>query len=187
MTSDRPERTQEPWVAEELAATRNYTAKLEKIASNMDAAAYRLKRSVADLESRVFDAVAEAVRRGASFDEIAIRAGYTRGELEQLSPRRKAVIGVVGASGPSGVDHRAATLNGLAAARARGVVGGNRTVWVNGREEQAKLLLAQGISPTTVSAEVGVSRSAIYRFMADHGIPRQACGARRQAGRASDE
>lgn len=67
-------------------------------------------------------------------------------------------------------EHYEKTLAGLAAARARGVRGGRRPVMVNGKDEKARELLQQGIPPTKVAQEIGISRSAIYRFIEDNNI-----------------
>ena len=69
-------------------------------------------------------------------------------------------------------DHYAKTLAGLAAARARGVRGGRKPVMVNGKDEKARELLRQGMSPTKVAQDLGISRSAIYRFIDDNNIER---------------
>lgn len=69
-------------------------------------------------------------------------------------------------------DHYAKTLAGLAAARARGVHLGRKPVMTNGKDEKARELLRQGMSPTKVAQEIGISRSAIYRFIDENNVER---------------
>lgn len=57
------------------------------------------------------------------------------------------------------------TLSGLAAARARGRVGGRPTVLPPAKLEAARSLLAAGTPKTEVAQALGVSRSTIYRAL----------------------
>jgi len=52
---------------------------------------------------------------------------------------------------------------GLAAARARGRVGGRPSVWTPEKREQAERMLADGKSVATVAKVLGVSRATVYR------------------------
>lgn len=58
---------------------------------------------------------------------------------------------------------RERTKAGLAAARARGRVGGRPTVWTPEKKEQAQRMLEEGRDVSTVAAVLGVSRASIYR------------------------
>jgi DNA invertase Pin-like site-specific DNA recombinase len=58
---------------------------------------------------------------------------------------------------------RERTRAGLAAARARGRVGGRPSVWTAEKREQAERMLAAGKSVSTVAKVLGVSRASVYR------------------------
>lgn len=58
---------------------------------------------------------------------------------------------------------RERTRAGLAAARARGRVGGRPTVWTSEKREQARRMLADGKTVATVAEVLGVSRASVYR------------------------
>ncbi|WP_102508251.1 recombinase family protein [Sanguibacter massiliensis] len=62
---------------------------------------------------------------------------------------------------------RERTLDGLAAARARGRVGGRPTVMTPERVDAARAALAQGASRTAVAKAIGVSRDTLYRHLRD--------------------
>ena len=70
-------------------------------------------------------------------------------------------------------EHYAKTLAGLAAARARGVHLGRKPVMTDGKDKKARELLRQGMPPAKVAQEIGISRSAIYRFIDDNNIERK--------------
>ncbi|MTG90099.1 helix-turn-helix domain-containing protein, partial [Cellulosimicrobium sp. BIT-GX5] len=60
---------------------------------------------------------------------------------------------------------RERTLDGLAAARARGRVGGRPTVMTPDRIEAARVALAGGQSRAAVARALGVSRDTLYRHL----------------------
>mgnify|MGYP002354475922 CR=1 FL=1 len=66
---------------------------------------------------------------------------------------------------------RERTLDGLAAARARGRVGGRPTVMTRERIDAARVALAGGQSRAAVARAIGVSRDTLYRHLAtlEHG------------------
>ncbi|WP_144720921.1 recombinase family protein [Cellulosimicrobium sp. TH-20] len=61
---------------------------------------------------------------------------------------------------------RERTLDGLAAARARGRIGGRPTVVTHDRIEAARVALAGGQSRAAVARALGVSRDTLYRHLA---------------------
>nr|WP_322785344.1 recombinase family protein [Cellulosimicrobium cellulans] len=61
---------------------------------------------------------------------------------------------------------RKRTLDGLAAARARGRVGGRPTVMTPDRIEVARVALAGGQSRAAVARALGVSHDSLYRHLA---------------------
>lgn len=63
---------------------------------------------------------------------------------------------------------RERTWAGLAAARARGRVGGRPSVWTEEKREQAERMLAEGKSVATVAKVLGVSRASVYRTIQHH-------------------
>ena len=58
---------------------------------------------------------------------------------------------------------RERTKAGLAAARARGRVGGRPSVWTPEKKEQARRMLEEGKDVSTVAKVLGVSRASVYR------------------------
>jgi DNA invertase Pin-like site-specific DNA recombinase len=58
---------------------------------------------------------------------------------------------------------RQRTQAGLAAARARGRVGGRPSVWTAEKREQAQRMLDDGKPVATVAKVLGVSRASVYR------------------------
>lgn len=61
---------------------------------------------------------------------------------------------------------RERTQAGLAAARARGRVGGRRRVMDASKLDNARKLLEAGVSPTDVARNLGVGRATLYRALA---------------------
>jgi DNA invertase Pin-like site-specific DNA recombinase len=55
------------------------------------------------------------------------------------------------------------TMAGLKAARARGRLGGRKPKMDDSRRKSAKHLLASGMAPKEVAANLGVSRATLYR------------------------
>jgi len=65
-----------------------------------------------------------------------------------------------------------ATLEGLAAARARGRVGGRPTVMTPAKLRIARHMLDSGNTVTEVAATIGVGRGTLYRHLGDQAIAR---------------
>jgi DNA invertase Pin-like site-specific DNA recombinase len=63
---------------------------------------------------------------------------------------------------------RERTYAGLAAARARGRVGGRPSVWTPDKKEQAERMLAEGKGVPAVANVLGVSRASVYRLTSQH-------------------
>ena len=102
------------------------------------------------------------------------------GELDQRGVALKSLTESIDTSTPAGrlVFHtfgalaeferdliRERTKAGLAAARARGRVGGRPTVWTSERREQADRMLAEGKTVSSVADVLGVSRASVYRLL----------------------
>lgn len=100
------------------------------------------------------------------------------GDLERRGVALKSLTESIDTSSPAGrlVFHtfgalaeferdliRERTKAGLAAARARGRVGGRPTVWTPEKREQARRMLAEGKSVSSVAKVLGVSRASVYR------------------------
>ena len=100
------------------------------------------------------------------------------GDLEQRGVALRSLTESIDTSSPAGrlVFHtfgalaeferdliRERTKAGLAAARARGRVGGRPTVWTEEKRAQAERMLQEGKPVSTVAAVLGISRSCIYR------------------------
>lgn len=100
------------------------------------------------------------------------------GDLEQRGVALRSLTENIDTSSPAGrlVFHtfgalaeferdliRERTKAGLAAARARGRVGGRPTVWTQEQREQAQRMLADGKTVSTVAQVLGVSRASVYR------------------------
>ena len=100
------------------------------------------------------------------------------GDLEQRGVALRSVTESIDTSSPAGrlIFHtfgalaeferdliRERTKAGLAAARARGRVGGRPTVWTAEKREQARRMLREGKSVTVVAEILGVSRASVYR------------------------
>lgn len=84
--------------------------------------------------------------------------------IDTASPSGRLTFHVFGAMAQFERDLiRERTKAGLAAARARGRVGGRPTVWTPEKVEQAHRLLADGKSVSTVAKVLGVSRASVYR------------------------
>jgi DNA invertase Pin-like site-specific DNA recombinase len=64
---------------------------------------------------------------------------------------------------------RERTRAGLAAASARGRVGGRPSVWTEEKREQAQRMLADGKPVATVANVLGVSRASVYRGLGGAG------------------
>ena len=60
---------------------------------------------------------------------------------------------------------RERTRAGLAAARARGRVGGRPSVWTPEKLEQAQRMLAGGMPVAMAAKVLGVSRASVYRAL----------------------
>ena len=101
------------------------------------------------------------------------------GDLEQRGVALKSLTESIDTSTPAGrlVFHtfgalaeferdliRERTKAGLAAARARGRVGGRPTVWTPEKREQAHRMLADKKPVATVAGVLGVSRASVYRM-----------------------
>lgn len=65
------------------------------------------------------------------------------------------------------------TRAGLAAAKARGRLGGRRRKMTNGKIEAAKRLLASGTSPKEAAENLGVSVPTLYRWIPAGGVARE--------------
>lgn len=65
------------------------------------------------------------------------------------------------------------TRAGLAAAKARGRVGGRRRKMTNGKIEAAKRLLASGTLPKEVAENLGVSIPTLYRWIPAGGVAQE--------------
>ena len=103
------------------------------------------------------------------------------GDLEQRGVALRSLTESIDTSSPAGrlVFHtfgalaeferdliRERTKAGLAAARARGRVGGRPSVWTSGKREQAQRMLQDGKPVSTVAQVLGVSRASVYRAIA---------------------
>jgi DNA invertase Pin-like site-specific DNA recombinase len=64
---------------------------------------------------------------------------------------------------------RARTIDGLAAARARGRVGGRKPVMTQPKIDMAKKMYSEGKYITDIAAVLGVSRPTIYRALENYG------------------
>ena len=102
------------------------------------------------------------------------------GDLEQRGVALRSLTETIDTSSPAGrlVFHtfgalaeferdliRERTKAGLAAARARGRVGGRPSVWTEGKLEQALRMLEDGKSVSAVAQVLGVSRASVYRMV----------------------
>lgn len=102
------------------------------------------------------------------------------GDLEQRGVALRSLTESIDTSSPAGrlVFHtfgalaeferdliRERTRAGLAAARARGRVGGRPTVWTPDKKEQARRMLAEGKSVSVVAEVLAVSRATVYRAL----------------------
>jgi DNA invertase Pin-like site-specific DNA recombinase len=100
------------------------------------------------------------------------------GDLEQRGVALRSLTESIDTSSPAGrlVFHtfgalaeferdliRERTKAGLAAARARGRVGGRPTVWTPEKREQARRMLEAGKDVSTIAKVLGVSRASVYR------------------------
>ena len=101
------------------------------------------------------------------------------GELEQRGVALRSLTELIDTSSPAGrlIFHtfgalaeferdliRERTKAGLAAARARGRVGGRPTVWTPEKLELARRMLAEERAVSTVADVLGVSRASVYRL-----------------------
>lgn len=84
--------------------------------------------------------------------------------IDTSSPGGKLVFHVFGALAEFERDLiRERTMAGLAAARARGRVGGRPSVWTHEKREQARRMLKEGQPVASVARVLGVSRASVYR------------------------
>lgn len=113
----------------------------------------RLGRSLRHL----LEVVSELERRGVSLRSVTE-------SIDTSSPAGRLVFHTFGALAEFERDLiRERTKAGLAAARARGRVGGRPTVWTPEKKKQAKRMLAEGKTVSTVAEVLGVSRASVYR------------------------
>lgn len=113
----------------------------------------RLGRSLRHL----LEAVGDLEQRGVTLRSLAE-------SIDTSSPAGRLVFHTFGALAEFERDLiRERTRAGLAAARARGRVGGRPTVWTPEKREQAQQMLAAGKSVSTVAKVLSVSRASLYR------------------------
>ena len=117
------------------------------------------------------DTVGDLERRGVAFVSLTEA-------IDTSTPGGRLIFHVFGALAEFERDLiRERTLAGLAAARARGRVGGRPTVWTPAKLSTAKAMHASGdYDVSSIAKVLGVSRASVYRALqsAPHG--RQATG-----------
>jgi DNA invertase Pin-like site-specific DNA recombinase/integrase len=91
-------------------------------------------------------------------------------QIDTGSPGGRLVFHVFGAMAEFERDLiRERTHAGLAAARARGRIGGRPTVWTDAKLTSARAMHAAGQDVSTIASTLGVSRASVYRALAPSG------------------
>ena len=124
----------------------------------------RLGRSLRHL----IDLVAELEDRGVGLRSLTE-------SIDTSTPGGRLIFHVVGSLAEFEKDLiRERTMAGLAAARARGRVGGRPTVWTPDKAKAATAMVASGAHDiSTIARALGVSRASVYRLrMLDEAPPR---------------
>lgn len=116
----------------------------------------RLGRSLRHL----LDMVADLEQRG-----VILRS--LNESIDTSTPSGRMVLHLFGALSQFERDLiRDRTKAGLEAARARGRIGGRPTVWTPEKKEEARRMLAEGKSVSSVAEILRVSRASVYRALA---------------------
>ncbi len=113
------------------------------------------------------ETVTDLARQGIGFHSLAET-------IDTTSPAGKLIFGVFASLAAFERDRIAErTKEGLAAARARGRVGGRPPVMTTDKLATAKMLLSQGRGISEIAGIVGVSRATLYRHLATGDEPGQ--------------
>ncbi len=106
------------------------------------------------------ETVTDLARQGIGFSSLAE-------QIDTTSPAGKLVFGIFASLAAFERDRIAErTREGLAAARARGRVGGRPPVMTTDKLATAKMLLSQGRGISEIAGIIGVSRGTLYRHLA---------------------
>ncbi|MFJ4107985.1 recombinase family protein [Oerskovia enterophila] len=117
---------------------------------------------------RLGRSAAHVARLVRDLDERAVTLRSLSETLDTSSAAGRLMVHVLAAVAQMEADlARERTLDGLAAARARGRVGGRPTVMTPDRIDTARVALAGGQSRAAVARAIGVSRDTLYRHLAD--------------------
>ena len=127
----------------------------------------RLGRSLRHL----IDTVGDLERRGVGLISLTE-------QIDTSTPGGRLIFHVFGALAEFERDLiRERTMAGLAAARARGRVGGRPTVWTADKLRTARLMRASGeYDVSSIAKALGVSRASVYRALQSASHGRQATG-----------
>ncbi|WP_264032380.1 recombinase family protein [Cellulosimicrobium sp. SH8] len=117
---------------------------------------------------RLGRSAAHVARLVRDLDELGVTLRSLTETLDTSSAAGRLMVHVLAAVAQMEADlARERTLDGLAAARARGRVGGRPTVMTPDRIEAARVALAGGQSRAAVARALGVSRDTLYRHLAE--------------------
>jgi DNA invertase Pin-like site-specific DNA recombinase len=122
------------------------------------------------------ETVTDLARRGIGFRSLAE-------QLDTTSPAGKLIFGVFASLAQFERDRISErTKDGLAAARARGRVGGRPAVMTPDKLATARMLLAENRTVTEIAGILGVSRGTLYRHLAADGATAAAGMSKKMVG-----
>lgn len=138
------------------------TSALERARAGGSLIVWRLDRHGRSLR-HLIDTVGDLERRGVGFISLTE-------QIDTSTPGGRLIFHVFGALVEFERDLiRERTMAGLAAARARGRVGGRRTVWTDDKLRTARVMRHSGeYDVASIAKVLGVSRASVYRAL---GLP----------------